>query len=140
MKGRGPLLILSLAALVVVLTGAGVLAWAMTHPSKATGTNATTAVASSHVRLRAMDLMTKAGCTDASVGITQTYSYETGRCQLHGVPVLIAMFDSTQLRDQWLQAARQVGGTFVEAESWAAKADTPEAAAALAKALGATVV
>jgi hypothetical protein len=86
-------------------------------------------------RLRVAALMTKASCDGKVIG-TQLYSYETGRCDLHGTTVTIAVFDSDRNRDAWTDAAHQFGGTAVTGPGWAASVEKPDAADTLAKALG----
>jgi hypothetical protein len=95
--------------------------------------------AASPERLHVTALMAKANCVGGVVG-TQLYSYETGRCRLAGVEVTIAVFETGELRDQWLASARQFSGTLVAGVSWAAGMDKPDAAPMLAAALDGRVV
>ena len=57
-----------------------------------------------------------------------------------GARVIIAVFESGELRDQWLTTARQFMETFVAGVGWAAAMDKPSAAPLLAVALGGGVV
>jgi hypothetical protein len=94
---------------------------------------------SSPERLRVTVLMAKANCVGGIIG-TQLYSYETGRCVLAGVQVTIAVFETGELRDQWLASARQFNGTLVAGVGWAAGMQKPDPAPQLAAALGGQVV
>lgn len=87
-------------------------------------------------RLRVADLITRAGCNNGTVIDTQLYSYETGRCTLNGVEVTVAVFDSDQLRDRWLEAGQQFGGSFVSGNGWAAGTTGLDTANAFAAAVG----
>jgi len=84
---------------------------------------------------RVSDLMHRAGCSGGVIG-AQLYSRETGRCTYRGVTVTVAAFETNALRDQWVTAARQFGGTFVRGQLWAAMVGGPDQARALASALG----
>lgn len=88
---------------------------------------------------RVAALMTRAGCDGAVIG-TQLYSRETGRCALGAATVTIAVFDTDELRDQWINYGRQYGGTFVRGPRWAAGLDAPDQAGDLAQLLGGTLV
>ncbi len=90
-------------------------------------------------RLRVTVLMEKAKCVGGVIG-TQLYSYETGRCEIAGVKVIIAVFETGELRDQWLASARQFSGTLVAGVGWAAAMDKPDPAPQLAAALSGQVV
>jgi len=142
-------LLIAIAAGVAVLAGAAGVAGALLAPSSppaaqqpAAGTSGTpgpltpttaateaAAVAPADVRVTA--LMSQAGCPGKIVG-TQLYARETGRCTLGRTEVTVATFTDDQLRDQWVSAAKQYGGTFVVGDRWAAMADSPDAARVLA--------
>lgn len=96
--------------------------------------SATPAAPTTAARVRVADLMARAGCNGQVIG-TQLYSYETGRCDVVGTSVTIAVFDTDQLRDQWVEAGRQFGGTFVVGTGWAAGLENPDAAAGVASKL-----
>ncbi|MDM4721144.1 hypothetical protein QTQ03_16625 [Micromonospora sp. WMMA1363] len=89
-------------------------------------------------RLRVAALMDRAGCDGSVIG-TQLYSYETGRCDLGGSTVTIAVFESEQQRDEWVRVGGEFGGTVVVGGGWAAFAEHPEAADALAGSLSGAV-
>lgn len=89
----------------------------------------------SHARLSVADLMAKAGCKGEVIG-TQLYSYETGRCMLAGGEATIAVFDTAQLRDEWVKAGQGLGGTIVAGDGWAAWLEKGTGADQLATALG----
>lgn len=129
-------------ALVPVLVGAGITAYALTrHAVRPAGAGApTAAVAAGPIRLRVADLMRTAGCRGAVIE-TQLYSYETGRCRLpNGAEITIAVFDSRKLRTQWLDVAKSFGGNPVAGDGWAAIAATPGAADVLVDKLNGTRV
>ena len=90
-------------------------------------------------RLHVTDLMAKANCVGGVIG-TQLHSYETGRCRLAGVEVTIAVFETGELRDQWLASARQFSNTLVAGVGWAAGMDKPDAAPILVAMLDGRVV
>ncbi|WP_116072977.1 hypothetical protein [Asanoa ferruginea] len=85
-------------------------------------------------RLRVASLMKTAGCKGKVIG-TQLYSYETGRCQLAGGEVTLAVFDTAENRTAWVDAGAAFGGTAVTGKGWAAVTDAPDTAAALAEKL-----
>ncbi|WP_203911279.1 hypothetical protein [Rhizocola hellebori] len=89
-------------------------------------------------RLHVADLMAKAGCKGTIIG-TQLYSFETGRCTLSGVEVTIAAFDTATLRDDWVKAAKQFGGSYVTGQGWAARVEQADTAETLARLLGGKV-
>lgn len=88
---------------------------------------------------RVADLMRRAGCAGSVIG-QQLYSRETGRCTYRGVQVTMAVFETNELRDQWVSAARQFGGTFARGQLWAAMVGGPDQARALATALDGQIV
>jgi len=90
-------------------------------------------------RVRVADLMAKAGCKGKVIG-TQLYTYETGRCDLGGTEVTIGVFDTQQLRDQWADGVKNLGGTMVVGTGWAAWVMKPDAATTLASALDGQVL
>jgi hypothetical protein len=83
--------------------------------------------------------MAQAACGGGVIG-TQLYSYETGRCQFGGEEVTIAVFETADLRDQWIAASRTFGGHFVAGPGWAAGTNKPDAARVLANVLHGQVV
>lgn len=85
---------------------------------------------------RVADLMKQLGCANAAVIGTQLYSRETGRCTAAGGSITIASFESTRLRDQWVAAGKQFGGSIVVGDGWALFAEGPDDADAAAAKLG----
>ena len=104
-----------------------------------TATAPATTAAAAPTKLRVADLMAQAVCVGGVIG-TQQYSYETGRCQFGGDEVTIAVFDTNDLRDQWIAASRTFGGNFVAGPGWAAGMNKPDAARVLANVLHGRVV
>lgn len=132
MSGRVRMTLFAVA-LVPVLVGAGITAYALTRQAvgPADGKDpAAAVVAAGPIRLRVTDLMRSAGCRGAIIG-TQLYSYETGRCKVGSAEITIAVFDTPNLRDRWLVVARSFGGNPVVGDGWAAIAETPETAGIL---------
>ncbi|WP_238005551.1 hypothetical protein KZZ52_42395 [Dactylosporangium sp. AC04546] len=78
--------------------------------------------------------MTQMGCTGKVID-TQLFSKETGRCMLGDDEVTIAVFDTPQLRDEWVKAGKQFGGNYVVGPNWAAGMDRLNTAATVAEKL-----
>lgn len=132
----------------VFVAGAGALAYALTRttvedianqppPASSAPAGQDAAGPAPAERLRVADLMARADCRGEVIE-TQLYSYETGRCQHAGGEVTIAVFDSDELRDQWVAFGKSYGGSYAIGDGWAAAAESPDAAAAVAAALGGT--
>jgi hypothetical protein len=84
--------------------------------------------------------MKRAGCKGKVIG-TQLYSRETGRCNMPGGgEVTFAVFDTADLRDQWVAVGKSFGGNYAQGADWAAAADSPDDAAAWAAKLNGTVL
>lgn len=136
-----PRLITAVLAGALLISGAGACSKQETPATAApvdAAASPTLAPAPSTVRLRVTDLMTKAGCKGAVIG-TQLYSTETGRCTLSGTEVTIGVFDTAALRDEWVKAAKQFGGSYVTGEGWAARLDKADGVDTLAQLLGGKV-
>lgn len=86
--------------------------------------------------------MTKAGCPTPKVIGTQLYSYETGRCTIgKDDEITVAVFDTNQMREEWIKFAKQFGGNYVIGPGWGAvSAGSPDIAKDVATKLGGTIV
>lgn len=87
---------------------------------------------------RVAALMAAAGCQGSVIG-TQLYSRETGRCTIGANEITIAAFTDHTLRDQWVDASRQLGGSLITGDGWAAWCTSPDTATTVATRLRGTV-
>lgn len=111
-----------------------------TTAAAAPSTESSPSASAAAAEMRVTDLMKKLGCGNAKVIGTQLYSKETGRCTGSAGDVTVAVFETEQLRDEWVKAGSQFGGNVVVGDGWAVFAEGPDDADAAAEKLGGSKV
>jgi hypothetical protein len=71
-----------------------------------------------------------------SEGQSQLFTHEDGRCSIGDEDVNVVTFDGSSQRDQYLEAAKHLGGIYVTGETWAVGTETQATANKVKDALG----
>lgn len=88
----------------------------------------------------AADVAQRAGCGAQTVDSSlELYVREGLHCQISGQAVHVVTFAGNQQRDDYLRVAKSFGGNYVVGDFYLISVDSPSAAAAIAKTLGASV-